>query len=140
VRHKVHRNKPNIPTASLGDIAFLLIIFFMVCSNFAKEASIELTPPQASDIKKVEEAKVSVSIDKNGKIYLQGNSVANAEALEWGILALLKNETSSDRRTVQFKCDNEVPNNVYEPALNAIAKAGGIIVATGEKNKRRIND
>ena len=39
-----------IPIASMGDIAFLLIIFFMLTSNFIQEAHIRLTPASAADV------------------------------------------------------------------------------------------
>jgi hypothetical protein len=34
---------------------------------------------------------------------------------------------------VMFKCDRFASKRVFEPVLDAIASAGGIIVAVGEK-------
>ncbi len=114
----------------MGDIAFLLIIFFMVCSNFVREKSVELKPPKASDIAEIQEAPISVSIDKNKIIYLQGKAVPNAEAVEWGVSALMNNRLN---REVFFKCDADVPGEIFEPVIEAISKAGGIILAVGER-------
>ena len=44
IRYRDRKISAIIPTASMADIAFLLIIFFMVCSNFAKVASKTLKP------------------------------------------------------------------------------------------------
>lgn len=133
MKRRSRRKHPYIPTASMGDIAFLLIIFFMLCSNFVKEASITLTPPRSDDLEKVKETPVSVSVDEQGKIYLQGKEMVDAEAVEWGVAALLSGKTTREDRTVMFKCDQGVTRAVFEPLLNAIASGGGIIAAVGDK-------
>jgi biopolymer transport protein ExbD len=40
---------PNIPTASTGDIAFLILIFFMSTSMFAKEKGLKIVLPEQSE-------------------------------------------------------------------------------------------
>ena len=44
---------PVIPTANLVDIAILLIIFFMACSNFVSQQARSLTLPKARDVEKL---------------------------------------------------------------------------------------
>ena len=34
----------------MGDIAFLLIIFFMLASNFMKTANVDMEEPRSSDL------------------------------------------------------------------------------------------
>lgn len=133
MRRRIQRATPYIPTASMGDIAFLLIIFFMVCSNFMKEASIQLSPPKARDLDRIEESPVSVSIDEDSVMYLQGSRMLSPEQLEWGVMALIKDKVTEKGRTVLFKCDEAVTRDVFEPALDSISRAGGIIAAMGEK-------
>lgn len=122
-----------VPVASMADIAFLLIIFFMVCSNFAREGGISLTPPTSVDIDKLPKGLVSVSIDKDGNVFLQGTRVGGARDVETGVAALLEGRTSEEDRIVLFKCDRDVDREVYEPVIAAIAGAGGLIGAVGEK-------
>ena len=45
------RKKPNLvlPLSSMGDIAFLLIIFFMLASNFMKTGNVDLQRPGGAD-------------------------------------------------------------------------------------------
>lgn len=135
------RRRPRVitalPVTSMGDIAFLLIIFFMVCSNFAKEASIKLSPPRAEDLTEVKESPVSVAIDEDGVIYLQGQKVPDAEAIEWGVAALIQNKVSVQGRTVMFRCDEKIAKDVFEPVLDAIARGGAFIAALGEKGSAR---
>jgi len=44
-KRKRQRRKIAVPVASMGDIAFLLIIFFMVVSNFFKTPKIDADMP-----------------------------------------------------------------------------------------------
>ena len=71
-----------MPIASMGDIAFLLIIFFMVCSNFVKESQVEYKSPTAEELAAVEKSGLSVAVDKDGEIYLEGKPVAGPDALK----------------------------------------------------------
>ena len=129
------RRSVAIPTASMGDIAFLLIIFFLVCSETSKDRSdLEVTPPVSEHVRK-NKAPVAarVSIDKTGTIYFDGDRVDNAKDVEWGVLALLTRTVSDDQRHVQFTCDATLPKESFEPVLQAIATAGGIIEAVGNE-------
>ena len=117
----------------MGDIAFLLIIFFMICSNFAKDAHLDLTPPLAPDLETLEESNLSVSIDVEGRIYVQGVEVAGAEAVESAVAAWVAGRPADEQKLVLFKCDAEVDKAVFEPVLDAISQAGGVIAAVGDR-------
>ena len=47
------RASPEIPTASMADIAFLLIIFFLVTTSFNQEMGLTLTLPPISEAEEV---------------------------------------------------------------------------------------
>jgi len=118
----------------MGDIAFLLIIFFLVCSEVSKDKSdLEVTLPNSEYVEKTKAQVVArVAVDKVGDIWFDGTQVDNAKDVEWGIRALLTNTVSDEQRHVQFKCDSALPKEQFEPVLKAIAAGGGIIEAVGE--------
>jgi biopolymer transport protein ExbD len=126
-----------VPIASMGDIAFLLIIFFLVCSEVSKEKSnLEVTLPFSKHVEKVKAQVVArVAVDQGGEIYFDGARVDNAADVEAGVRDLLTETVSDDQRHVQFKCDSSLPKEVFEPVLKAIAAGGGIIEAVGEKKE-----
>ncbi len=125
-----------VPIASMGDIAFLLIIFFLVCSEVAKEKNLPVTLPLSEHVEKVKASVVArVAVDKDNVIYFDGTQVDNAKDVEWGVRALLTNTVSDDQRHVQFRCDKDLPKEIFEPVLKAIAAGGGIIEAVGEKQE-----
>jgi biopolymer transport protein ExbD len=131
---KKKRKAIPVPIASMGDIAFLLIIFFLVCSEVSKDKSdLEVTLPFSEYVEKTKAQVVArVAVDKVGDIYFDGTLVDSAKDVEWGVRALLTNTVSDEQRHVQFKCDNASPKEVFEPVLKAIASGGGIIEAVGE--------
>lgn len=124
---------PVIPTANLVDIAILLIIFYMACSNFLTATTGKIVPPKAPDLVAVEEPLVIVSIDQEGKVSLQGREAGGVAVLESALADLLRDKTTDKGRTVMFKCDATVSREVYQPVLDAIVQAGGLILAVGEK-------
>lgn len=135
-RSRRKKRKPvTLPIASMGDIAFLLIIFFLVCSEVSKEKNnLQVNLPVSEHVNKIKaEVVARVAVDESGEIYFDGARVDGAKDVEWGVRALLTNTVSDDQRHVQFKCDKGLPKEIFEPVLKSIAAAGGIIEAVGER-------
>ena len=136
-RRKKKRKTIPVPVASMGDIAFLLIIFFLVCSEAAKDnTKLKIDPPISEHVEKTKAVVVArVDIDENGQVYFDGAAVDGAQAVEGGLRFLLTNTVSDEQRHVQFRCDKSQPREIFEPVLQAIASAGGIIEAVGENQQ-----
>lgn len=78
-----HRKEtPELNLTPLIDVVFLLLIFFMVSTTFDKESRIKVElPTAATQDEKVEEEKVlSITIDANGRFYVDDQEVVNTEA------------------------------------------------------------
>ena len=129
---KARRAPPTVPLASMGDIAFLLTIFFILTSNFAKDDTRNIEPPTARELEQMEKQNVSVSIDADGRIFFNGRPVAAAATIEAGVAGFLAGKKEAKDRMVVFRCDRGVDKQVFEPVLAAISKAGGVIAAVGE--------
>ena len=86
-----------VPVASMGDIAFLLIIFFLVCSEVTKDkADLQVTLPLSEYVKKSEASVAArVAVDETGQIFLDGVAVNSAKDVEWGVRAMLASGRSS---------------------------------------------
>ncbi|MFT5522098.1 MAG: biopolymer transport protein ExbD [Pirellulaceae bacterium] len=131
---KKKRRKVQVPVASMGDIAFLLIIFFLLLSEFAKDKDLAIDLPTSEQVQKTEVVVAArIAIDSEGVIYFDGDRVDNAKDVEWGVRALLSKTVADEQRHVQFKCDVSLSKATFEPVLKAIAEAGGIIEAVGEE-------
>ena len=113
---KRRRTKPFfIPTFSMSDIAFLLLVFIMLVSliNYRKEVKIEY--PEASTALRIDaEKNLEIWIDVEGGVYLDGDP-ADLLTVESKIAELYRN--APDTR-VHIIADKNTPyekiNNVLE--------------------------
>ena len=129
IKRKRRKMAIMVPIASMGDIAFLLIIFFILASNFAQEAHIEFDPAKSPDIEKMERSQVSVVVDKEGQIWLQGEECP-VDLLDGGVKALLADE---DNKVVMLTVHRELPHDAYGPVFLKLSEAGAEIALVGEK-------
>ena len=121
-----------VPVASMGDIAFLLIIFFMVCSRFAKDPGVEIDAPTTPQVSELDDFPIVVLIDKESTIFFQGQQIGGPEQVEEEVRRLVEGKTDEKGKTVLLRCDRTVSKHVFEPVIEAIAKGGGRIAAVGE--------
>jgi len=125
VRRKT-RIKAIVPLTSMGDIAFLLIIFFILAS-IPKE-NIELAQPKADDLGEIDQTGASVVMDEAGQCYFQNEQVP-VEALTGLIKSYL--EDPDKTRNVVVEIDRNLPYEVFKDVYSAVSEAGGIVVARG---------
>ena len=129
------RRRPQIlvPQASMGDIAILLINFFNVVSQQVRDPYVQVETPRSADIDQLEKNfPVVVSITEDGKIYLNRTVVPDADAIEWGVRAMIENAEDETQRTVLFKCDQSVSQSVFQPVWHALIQSGARIAAVGQ--------
>lgn len=123
------RSQLFMPIASMGDIAFLLIIFFMLTSIFIKEAHLEVAPPRSPDIEELSESMVSVVLDNNGELWLQG-VFCHASSLESAVSALIEHR---EDKTVMLKIDRERPYREFGEVMMALSETGADIALIGTR-------
>lgn len=71
------REEATIPTASMADIAFLLILFFMVTTVFRVEQGLKVKLPEAEASKKLPPKNVAhVWVSSDGMIMIDDNPMA----------------------------------------------------------------
>ena len=116
-RLRVRRVDAVIPTASMADIAFLLIIFFMLTTSFSPvKMSVDLA--EAANREEVEKLAAIIAIAPNGDIEISdglqpGNKINNLDELDIFIKEVLATDP-----TKQFiiKADK----NIQYSAFNAL--------------------
>ena len=83
---KLKRNavSEEIPTSSMADIAFLLIIYFMVTTTFAATRGIDFSLPQEDDSPLVDkEESVLIEINPGGALVVDGKPIQLDQILEY---------------------------------------------------------
>ncbi len=115
-----------VPIVSMGDIAFLLIIFFVLTSQFMKTKT-ELTLPEAVALDQLE-GSITLEMDEEGVCWLQGQTVP-VGAMTSELQELLKT-TDEKRVLVKIHCD--LPQKSFAPVYAAVSESGAEIGAVGK--------
>ena len=113
-----------IPDSSLADMAFLLLIFFMVSTTFRSEDPREVEFPEAQATQKLDEPRkniLHVYVETDGSIYINDRQTPPAEVSN--TIAPLYAE--SDRRlVVVLRADRDVPYRFVDAIQKELQEAG----------------
>lgn len=111
------RNKINseFSTASMSDLVFLLLIFFMLTSTLVSPNAIKLLLPSSSS-KTMAKQTLTVYIDANYNYYVEENPV-NTEFLVETLAAKLQGETDA---SVVLRADQTVPVQYVVTLIDAV--------------------
>jgi biopolymer transport protein ExbD len=71
-----HRVAPEVATASLNDIMFFLMLFFLITSTLVNPNVIKLLLPKASANKTLNKQPLTISVTKDFKYYINNKPVA----------------------------------------------------------------
>ena len=96
--------EPKMDMSSMTDIVFLLLIFFMMTSNFDSSSALSLNLPSSTSSDKVV-SHIEVSIDKDLKYFVGELEVSSAK-----LEAEIQKEIQSDsENNILLYTDKEVP-------------------------------
>ena len=101
------RNKidPSFNMSSMTDMIFLLLVFFMLTSNFVTPSGLDITLPAARAAKKVMPSKATVGIDADLRYFINQTEIPPS-LLEDELLLLFQ---TSEERVVVLNIDESVP-------------------------------
>ena len=127
-----------IPSSSLADIAFLLLIFFMVTTVFRTTKERDIVWPEAVSTQKIDEKKkfvLSVWLEREGAIWINDRPVALPDVSN--IVAPLY--ASSDRRLViSIRGDREVPYRFIDALTKELQEGGAVRVVFATDMERQL--
>jgi biopolymer transport protein ExbD len=125
---KIARKKMRVevPSVAMGDIAFNLLIFFVILARAEDDSHLKWQAATTPKVDKIDQAKVSVTVDINNRLYLNGREIGIAQ-----LAAAIEKELAgapAERRAVVLKIHNETQAARFEPIVEAVSKAGGVLV------------
>jgi biopolymer transport protein ExbD len=114
------RTQVGIPLTPLIDIVFLLLIYFLLTTNFLVEEGINVNLPQAQASSPQVKTEITVCVDRRGKTFL-----ADREVSLGTLFTLVKEQIGSDaERPVVIKADREVVLNAAVRVMDVVRAAG----------------
>lgn len=116
----------DVPAMAMGDIAFLLLIFFVILAKAVDDSHVKWTPAIADELESTAGMRASVAIDKDAIMFLNGREIQPTELSD--ALKAILGDLEPGNRTVLLKVHNETKAQHFEPAIEAISVAGGDLV------------
>ncbi len=127
------------PASATGDIAFNLIVFFLVCASVQPDSGREQVLPrseqQQQEQKKTENIEVQLTRDRvfvNGSPMKINDFPANFQG---ALTRALENKTSQSDRVVVVKSKPETPYSYWITITEMIEQAGGIVTIQREEEQ-----
>jgi biopolymer transport protein ExbD len=125
-----------IPTSSMADIAFLLLIFFMVTTVFRKERNVDIDWVTAEATQKIDEKRKSILhiwIDRGGTVHINDQLVPFDEISE-----IVRPLYAEDRElVVALRGDRDVPYSQINTITEELQEAGAVRVTFATRLEQR---
>lgn len=118
---------------AMGDIAFNLLIFFVILARAQDDSHLQWTPANATNLENAGHAMVSVLIDSDSKLYLNGQQIGVAELA--GRIETALGDAPQGKRSVLVKVHNDTLAQRFEPVIEAISEAGGDLIHIVEEKR-----
>lgn len=127
----------DIPTSSLADMAFLLLIFFMVSTTFPSERPRRLKFPMAEATKKLDAPRKDVLhmyLERDGRVFINDANIAmeNVNSVVGPLYA------ENRALIVQIRADEEVAYSYIDAIQKELQEANAVRVTFYTNLERRI--
>ena len=129
-----HRASTEFSLASISDIVFLLLIFFMITSSFV-QPGVKVDLPQGSS-ERPSQGMNTVTVNEDGKFFWNSKEMQKeqlAEAIKNAIeTATAKNDKNS--RVITLRTDKQTIMQDAAFVISEVARNGGAVVIATKKN------
>ncbi len=125
--------KVTIPTASTADIAFLLIIFFMVTTTFRQDTGLKIVLPEAEARKKIPTKNLSrVWISETGIVSIDDVLIPIPKISQ----IMMKKKQINPDIIISVQCDKNTKYTDVEKVFNQLVEAGLLKISLATEKKR----
>jgi biopolymer transport protein ExbD len=126
-----------IPTSSLADIAFLLLIFFMVTTVFRKEQKRDIEWMEAEATQKIDEKRkniLHVWVEGDGDIYINDQLTPTQD-----VAKVVRPIYAENRElVVAVRADRDVPYQQINAITEQLQAAGAVRVTFATRIEQRV--
>jgi len=131
---KIPRKKyeASVPSMAMGDIAFLLLIFFVILARAQDDSHLQWQPAKTELLDQAKFSKAGVVVDVDNKTYLNGQEIGVGQlAVE---LDAILGDAPVGERTVLLKVHKDATAVYFEPIIEAVSEVGGDLIHILEKH------
>lgn len=129
----------NIPTSSMADIAFLLLIFFLVTTTMDVDKGIPMVLPERGGEVKINPKNIAkILVNASGDVLFDNNIVSDIELKELLSTRIKERGVDSENKPkliVSIKTDRETEYDRYITILDVVKEAGATKISIAEPEK-----
>lgn len=120
--------KPELNIVTLVDVVLLLLIFFMLTTNFVLQSGIEIKLPQAAPTKVESKQELTITVTKENELYLNQKKITFAQ-LPAALQALLKDKpgktkSGESKKLLIMRADKEVLHGTVVKIMDLAKRLG----------------
>lgn len=133
-RKKARRDPGEIPVSSFSDIAFLLIIFFILATSLVQYKGFTTELPAGEKSQAQSQQKSNIVNLHDGRINFNDQPVS-VDQLERRLSLLQLPQKEGDQKVIMLEATGRVPYQMYYDVMLAITRSGGVIGIVREDEK-----
>ena len=128
----------DVPDSSMADIAFLLLIFFMVTTVFQKDRKVDIVWPEAEATQKIDEKLkniLNIWVQRDGALFI------NDRPYEMGEVSAVINPlyiASEQALVISIRADREVQYSTMDQLQKQLVAAGVVRVVFATELEQRM--
>lgn len=127
------RVPPEIPTASMADIAFLLIVFFLVTTTMNQDKGLSLHLPPIGESKEVKEKNVcNIWINASDEIAFFENDQLSVVAFDQLRSQIEQRLAANDKLIVSLKAERGATYRMFVSVLDELKLSGAQRISIAE--------
>src|SRR5688572_2467547 len=133
---KIARRKmrAEVPSMAMGDIAFNLLIFFVILARAQDDSHLQWTHADTPKLESAGYAKATIVNDNRNKLHLDDREIGIASLA--GAVEERLGDAPAGERVVMLKVHKDIQAARFEPVIEAISEAGGDLVHILEEKKQ----
>jgi len=115
-----------IPNASMSDIAFLLLIFFMVSTTFVKEKGLKVDLPRAEAIQKINRRNAAtIYVSRSGLISID-DFATQVDQIQF----VMQNKIAENPSLItSFRTDRDTEYGIMVDVMNELKRANALRIS-----------
>lgn len=127
------RSSPEIPTGSMADIVFLLLIFFLVTTSMNQDRGIGMQLPPAGEAKQIQKKNIcNIWVNATGDILINLEESVPISQLRADMERRL---AENDLLIISLKADEETPYEKFIDVLDEIKLSGAERISLASPNE-----
>ncbi|MBT3605468.1 MAG: biopolymer transporter ExbD [Candidatus Latescibacteria bacterium] len=116
------KSSPEIPTGSMADIVFLLLVFFLVTTTMNQDKGIGMQLPPEGESKKIQKKNIcNIWVNVNGEILINLSDQLSITQLR---ADLERRMVANDKLIISLKADEDTPYETFIHVLDEVKLSG----------------